>query len=76
MDTGNRLVGRDRTMIHQNIKTHKVTMGTVITVAKDLMSEHGENPEYDRALVELVAILSGFSPADHRDDVAELIGKG
>lgn len=60
-------------MIHPNIKTHKVSIGTLMAIANRLKSEHAENPEYDRALVELVAVVAGFSPADYRDDIAQLI---
>lgn len=38
-------------------------------IAADLMSEHGENLEYDRALVELVATVRGLSPADNRKSI-------
>jgi hypothetical protein len=46
-----------------------------VRVARTLRSEAGENPEYDRALVEMVTRLSGRS---HDDDpaVAELLGIG
>ena len=37
----------------------------VVTEAADLLSEHGENPEYDRALVELTTRLL------HLDDDAK-----
>ena len=35
-----------------------------IKVAADLLSDHGENPEYDRAITELVGDLFGFSMDD------------
>lgn len=46
----------------------------VIAAARDLRSESGENPEYDRALVELSANLLGIDP-DNRNDIAnEILG--
>jgi hypothetical protein len=44
-------------------------------VARTLRSEAGENPEYDRALVEMVTRLSGRSHDDDAD-VARLLGIG
>ena len=41
--------------------------------ARDLLSEHGENPEYDRALVELVSRVLGFSE-DERPAVELMLG--
>lgn len=39
----------------------------VLVTAADLVSEDGENPEYDRALVELLLDLTGTSTEDdHR----------
>lgn len=45
----------------------------LLAQAKDLKSEDGENPEYDRALVELVSRTSGFTSDDY-DTVAREIG--
>ncbi len=50
-----------------------VRLHDIMVQAADLMSEDGENPEYDRALVELVSYLAGASPADYYEDVADLI---
>ncbi len=36
------------------IEARTVTVERLIKLATGLKSEHGENPEYDRALVELV----------------------
>jgi len=44
------------------------TPGHLLTVAADLLSEHGENPEYDRAIVELTTRLLGHD-SDWYDDV-------
>jgi hypothetical protein len=47
----------------------------LITEARGLRSEHGENPEYDRALVELVIRLTpGASHDEHTEVVRGLIG--
>ena len=39
-----------------------------VKIAADLMSEHGENAEYDRGMVELLCDLYGI-PMDNKDDV-------
>lgn len=41
----------------------------LLVTAASLLSEHGENPEYDRAIVELTTELLGHSITDYRDDV-------
>lgn len=41
---------------------------SLLVTAADLLSEHGENAEYDRAIVELTTRLLGFDD-DWRDDV-------
>ena len=48
--------------------------GTVrlLRIAADLMSEEGENSEYDRACVEIACTMLGVS-TDARDDVAGLL---
>jgi len=42
----------------------RVTRAALIREAAHLKSEHGENPEYDRALVELVTFVTGGTAAD------------
>ena len=41
--------------------------GTLIIIGRGLRSEDGENPEYDRALVEIIAEFCGY-PIDESDD--------
>ena len=36
------------------MRNHSTTRAALIAEARNLKSEHGENPEYDRALAELV----------------------
>lgn len=50
-----------------------VSGSRLIELAGGLKSEHGENPEYDRALVELVTDALSLS-MDYKDAVARLIG--
>lgn len=45
----------------------------LINIARDLRSEDGENPEYDRALVEVVGDFFGYT-SDHRGEVEKLLG--
>lgn len=45
---------------------HSITLADLIEQAEGLSSEHGENPEYDRALVELV--IRCTPGATHDDD--------
>jgi hypothetical protein len=45
----------------------------LIDTARDLRSEHGENPEYDRALVELVANALGFGDDEHRPLIERMV---
>ena len=42
--------------------------------ARNLASEEGENPEYDRALVELAGELLGYSTSEDREYVENLLG--
>jgi hypothetical protein len=44
-----------------------------VRAAKELVSEDGENPEYDRAIVELMCDLLSI-PTDHKVEVAALLG--
>jgi len=48
-----------------------IDRNTVIRTARALLSEHGENPEYDRAIAELVRDLTGL-PGD-QDEIEALI---
>lgn len=50
-----------------------VGIPTLVAIARDLRSEDGENPEYDRALIELVCEAAGLS-MDDRMSVAARIG--
>lgn len=53
-----------------------VRVGDLITLASDLKSD-GENPEYDRALVELVSDVVYSCGDDHtRAEVERAIGIG
>lgn len=46
-----------------------ITKADVMSAALDLLTEPGdENPEYDRALMELVCSLVGLS-MEHKDDM-------
>ncbi len=49
----------------------RVSFREAIEAARELKSEHGENPEYDRALVELIRDL--FNPGVDSDDSREII---
>lgn len=42
------------------------------TTAANLLSEHGENPEYDRAIAELVCDLTGRTMDEKHDVLTEL----
>lgn len=50
------------------MKNHRI-----IDVAAHLVSERGENPEYDRALTELSCEMLGLS-MEHKEVVAQIIG--
>jgi hypothetical protein len=50
-----------------------ISQAELIELARGLKSEHGENPEYDRALVELCTDALGMS-MDERHKVARMIG--
>jgi hypothetical protein len=51
-----------------------ITISDLYTRATNLVSEEGENPEYDRALIELLASLLGLDSDDARDTIATRIG--
>ena len=72
---GTRLVHKriDRAMHREMLKRtreQRVLETRLITEARTLKSEHGENPEYDRALCELIAGVTGLD----RATVAKRIG--
>lgn len=50
-----------------------MTIG-ILAEARDLRTEDGTNPEYDRALVELSCRVLGLSCADDGAMVARIIG--
>jgi hypothetical protein len=45
----------------------------LVDAARGLRSEHGENPEYDRALVELVAHAVGMGADEHRALIERMV---
>lgn len=45
----------------------------LLVIAAGLLSEHGENPEYDRAIVELTTELLGHSLEEYRDVVHDTL---
>lgn len=49
-----------------------ITTTRLLHEAADLLSEQGENHEYDRAIVELTTRLLGLSHDDHNDIEAAL----
>ena len=49
-----------------------ITWARLIKEAKDLKSEHGENPEYDRAMVELMTFATGGTTEDLPKTAAEI----
>lgn len=49
-------------------------MVRVLGVASDLVSEDGENPEYDRAIVELTMDLLGLDKDLHGATIRLLLG--
>lgn len=51
----------------------QIKIADLITLAIQLKSEHGENTEYDRALVELVTDAAGLS-MEYKKQIAGLIG--
>lgn len=46
------------------ITMNKQIVRALLQEARQLKSEHGENPEYDRALVELITFVSGGTADD------------
>lgn len=53
--------------------TVTITIDGLMRTAADLMSEDAENPEYDRALVELVCDLLPGVSTDDRETVERLL---
>lgn len=49
-----------------------IGLGQLVEEARGLRSVDGENPEYDRALVELVMAVGGM-PSENREEVAKTI---
>lgn len=49
------------------------TKGNVLAAAAGLISEDGENPEYDRAIVEMTSELLGLPITDNREMVERTI---
>ncbi len=62
-----------------DLSTRTIPLSRVVLEARGLVSEHGENagnstnPEYDRALVNLVTDLIGV-PVEFYSEVCDLIG--
>lgn len=52
-----------------------LTIRTVMLEAFDLLSEHGENPEYDRAIIELTERLIGAWRNDPATRIADVINE-
>ena len=55
--------------------TQTTTLAHLVAIAQDLKSEDGENPEYDRALIELIrdAFGIGYDMDDGRVIVERMI---
>ncbi len=51
----------------------KLTVGDLLRLASNLKSEDGENPEYDRALVEIVADALAL-PCEFKSDIIKRLG--
>lgn len=54
-------------------RTKAVTVKTLLDIARGLKSEHSENPEYDRALCELICEAAGLS-MEHVSAIASELG--
>jgi hypothetical protein len=50
-----------------------VTLDLAIKVAQELRSEDGENPEYDRALVELIRDMFGYLGCEDGEEARALV---
>ena len=75
--TGTMSTFETSTLQHSNGgHTMKASIWTRIIkdAARNLASEEGENPEYDRALVELAGELLGYSTSEDREYVENLLG--
>lgn len=51
----------------------EVTLADLVEQARNLSSEMGENPEYDRGLVELVAALLPLPMDDGGREIASML---
>lgn len=51
-----------------------ITIGRLVSMARDLIDSPGSNPEYERALIQLVIAAAGLSQNEHRAEVANAIG--
>ena len=57
----------------RSILNQDISIGELIRIASELRSENGENPEYDRALCELITDAASL-PMEMRQRIAEEIG--
>lgn len=62
-----------RVQILATIARASISVHELVEEAKALRSEHGENAEYDRALVELVTFVCDCTPDDFAE-TAKLLG--
>ena len=61
------------TLIGPFLAVPRMTIGELLNLARGLKSEDGENPEYDRALVELVCFIVFREIGPHRAGVKEAL---
>lgn len=55
---------------------NQVNAGQILTTAVDLLSDDGENEEYDRAIIELVRDLLGLDWEDETREFVTVILRG
>lgn len=55
------------------LRRQNIRIDDLVHLARSLRSEQGENPEYDRALVELVSDATGRTE-EQRGEVEDLLG--
>jgi len=60
-------------MLTKKSRMRVLSVKELFNLATDLKSERGENPEYDRALVELCCGAAGY-PMDFKTEVAMELG--